>query len=405
MSQQRVLIIDDDADAAAHAETLLRNAGFASVATSRKPKSLWSSLTRAQPELILLDLMLPMRDGIQVLESFAEANLDAAIILTADSPERIINAAENYARMTGLRVLGSLRKPIWQEDLKLLLDSLGEQAKKKPDIEEQEFFRLAAGGALVNHYQPIIDAKRARVHRLLSVPRLNHPTMGLMSPAGMWDTAEAYAAAAEIDTRLLQTAIVDSVKFAEGGQQLTVSCNVSAKYLADPKFADQFLNDCRQAGLLPSRFCIDVVESDLRQNIAPVLGTLTRLGMRGVQLSVDEYGIGAITGGILSRLPASELIIGHQLLAATLRDGDARSRVIDIVEYGERHELTVIAKDIATQEHLGLLLDLGVTHFQGPVFTQARSYEEMRYWMRNVEHHLSQLGIISRIRSGAPSKS
>jgi len=402
VTAQRALVIDDDLDTAAHAESLLRDAGFTAVTSVRKPKSLWS-LNRVHPDLILLDLMLPARDGIQVLETFAEANLEASIILTADSPQRILNAAENYARMSGLRVLGSLHKPFWKEDLNQLIDSMSEQAKKKPDIEEQEFFRLAAGGALVNHYQPIVDAKRARVHRLMAVPRLNHPTMGLMSPAGMWDTAEAYAAAAEIDTRLLQTAIVDSVKFGETGDQLTVSCNVSSKYLGEPNFADQFLSDCRQAGLLPSRFCIDVIESDLRQNIAPVLGTLTRLGMRGVQLSVDEYGIGAITGGILARLPASELILGHQLLAATLRDGDARSRVIDIVEYGERHDLIVIAKDIATQEHLGLLLDLGVSHFQGPVFTQARSYEEMRYWMTKVEHHLAELGIISRIRGG-PAK-
>jgi EAL domain-containing protein (putative c-di-GMP-specific phosphodiesterase class I) len=101
---------------------------------------------------------------------------------------------------------------------------------------------------------------------------------------------------------------------------------------------------------------------------------------------------------MLARLPAQELKLSHQLVSATLSDGDARMRVLNIVEYCEAHELRVVAKGVETEEHLGLMMDLGVSNFQGAVFTSPRALKEMVYWLKSSRRALAEMGIESNIR-------
>jgi EAL domain-containing protein (putative c-di-GMP-specific phosphodiesterase class I) len=393
----KALVVDHDAESLTYIDSLLSDFDI-TVQTTRKVRSLRYQL-RTPPDLIVLELIMPDRDGVQVIAALAKAKLESAIILVSACPERVLSAAESFARMSGLKVLGHLRKPLWKEDISRLLEPLLAKGRIKPDIEEQEFFRLLTSGSLTNHYEPIIDTKYASVHGLEAVARLNHPTMGLMTPSGMWDTAEAYAASEKIQTKLLEASVTDAMRFAKNGFRVAITCNVPALQLGEEDFADNLLARCRNANLLPSNLCIDVTESDMRQNFVPALGSLTRLCMRGVQLTIDDYGSGSLTGGMLARLPASEIKLGQNLIAATLKDGDARSRVIDIVEYCGRQELRLVSKGVETEEHLGLMIDLGVTNFQGSVFTSPRAFDEMVYWLRNSKRTLADLGIIATTHS------
>ena len=77
------------------------------VQTTRKVRSLRYQL-RTPPDLIVLELIMPDRDGVQVIAALAKAKLDSAIILVSACPERVLSAAESFARMSGLKVLPNL---------------------------------------------------------------------------------------------------------------------------------------------------------------------------------------------------------------------------------------------------------------------------------------------------------
>jgi EAL domain-containing protein (putative c-di-GMP-specific phosphodiesterase class I) len=392
----KAIIVDHDTESLAYLEKLFQDVGF-SVQTTRKVRSLRYQL-RPRPDLIVLELIMPGRDGVQIIDALAKAKVSSAILIVSACPERVLSAAESFARMSGLKVLGHVRKPVYQDQLALVLDPMLAAGRTKPHIEEQEFFRLLESGSLVNYYEPIIDAQVGAVQGLEALARLNHPTQGLMSPVGFWDTAEAYAAYPIIQEGLLRNAVADAMEFRTAGYQIPITCNVPATQIGEPDFADKLLDRCRKANLLPTNLCIDVTESDMRQNFVPALGSLTRLCMRGVQLTIDDYGSGSLTGGMLARLPAQELKLSQQLVASTLNNGDARNRVIDVVEYCKAHELRIVAKGVETEEHLGLMMDLGVFNFQGAVFTSARAPKEMIYWLKSSHRSLGELGIISHLR-------
>ncbi|MBE6829761.1 MAG: response regulator transcription factor, partial [Ruminococcaceae bacterium] len=82
MPGQKVLIIDDDKNSVRFLELELRHEGY----NVEKEYDGFSGLERALTEefdLILLDVMLPSMDGMEVLKRFRNASKTPVIMLTA----------------------------------------------------------------------------------------------------------------------------------------------------------------------------------------------------------------------------------------------------------------------------------------------------------------------------------
>jgi DNA-binding response OmpR family regulator len=98
---QRLLMIDDDARLAAMVRDYLASAGFALESAGRIDSGL-SALHARPPELLILDLMLPDGDGLDVCRRLRAGNFAAPILmLTArgDPIERVIGlelGADDY---------------------------------------------------------------------------------------------------------------------------------------------------------------------------------------------------------------------------------------------------------------------------------------------------------------------
>jgi CheY-like chemotaxis protein len=68
MTSQRVLVVDDDEDNVVIASTILRNNGF-EVRTAYNGPTALKMLEEEEPfDLVLLDVMMPEMDGIEVLD-------------------------------------------------------------------------------------------------------------------------------------------------------------------------------------------------------------------------------------------------------------------------------------------------------------------------------------------------
>lgn len=78
---QRIAIIEDDRDIAEILETVLRRSGFA-VETFHTGESFLRSLPHRQPNLCLIDLSLPDRDGLGIVAELRAHNRIATIIVS-----------------------------------------------------------------------------------------------------------------------------------------------------------------------------------------------------------------------------------------------------------------------------------------------------------------------------------
>ena len=96
----RILVIDDDNSVCELVSALARTMGFDCVTT--KDAATFASLVFPDTALILLDLMMPGMDGIEVLRLLGERRCRARILLMSGMDKRILETAERLAHSLGL---------------------------------------------------------------------------------------------------------------------------------------------------------------------------------------------------------------------------------------------------------------------------------------------------------------
>jgi len=90
MSQAKVLVVEDDIDSASILEAYLRKDGFA-VSTAHDGAHAIQLHAQWQPDLVLLDVMLPLVSGTDVLSTIRRASDTPVIMVTAigDEPNKL----------------------------------------------------------------------------------------------------------------------------------------------------------------------------------------------------------------------------------------------------------------------------------------------------------------------------
>ncbi len=109
----RILIIDDDP---LHLEILERafmKHGAVTVAkASDGYQAKWLMVEALPPfDLIILDLCLPGFDGFEMLNHFNTSGSDTRFVLLSGMPRYMLDMAETFSQVKGLRLIGTLQKP------------------------------------------------------------------------------------------------------------------------------------------------------------------------------------------------------------------------------------------------------------------------------------------------------
>src|SRR5947207_2747237 len=89
--KMKILIIDDEPANVALLEGLLEDNSYTRVASVTDSRTAIDKCSEFQPDLILLDLMMPYIDGLTILESIRSQNSDIflpVLVLTADVNEQ-----------------------------------------------------------------------------------------------------------------------------------------------------------------------------------------------------------------------------------------------------------------------------------------------------------------------------
>src|SRR5689334_19105775 len=113
-----VMMVDDDPLMIEVVQTFLEEAGYTQFVTTSKPVEAFGLIAQHQPDILLLDLMMPEVTGFQILQALREhehLRYTPVIILTAESdPDARLQALE-------LGATDFLTKPVDPSELRLRL--------------------------------------------------------------------------------------------------------------------------------------------------------------------------------------------------------------------------------------------------------------------------------------------
>jgi CheY-like chemotaxis protein len=120
MTKIRILAIDDDKDFLDFLHSLLMNTGCETV-LSNNLKDFQRSYHELQPNIILLDMVMPDADGIEVIQWLANQGYNAKLVLLSGSNPVYSEAALKIGEARGLSNVVRLLKPVYVADLRKVL--------------------------------------------------------------------------------------------------------------------------------------------------------------------------------------------------------------------------------------------------------------------------------------------
>ncbi|HET7370199.1 MAG TPA: EAL domain-containing response regulator, partial [Gammaproteobacteria bacterium] len=322
MSNQRLLILDDDASVGRTVEYMAESLGLEPQAVS-SPETFFEQVGRWKPHYILLDMLMPRMDGVQIIERLGETGCTASIIIFSGVDARTREAAQRTAMEHHLDVAGTLGKPFRTAELRGIIDRARQDGKRgptnpqtRPDtmVDEADLERAVREREFEVVYQPKVRCTTGALVGFEALVRWRHPELGLIMPDRFIPLSEATGLIDPLTSLVVEQAVDWIMGLQVDGDPPALAINISARNLTNADCTDRLDEFCRGAGFDPARLTLELTETAAMDDAAQALGMMTRLRMKGFHLSIDDFGTGYSSMLQLSRMPFSEIKIDQSFV-------------------------------------------------------------------------------------------
>lgn len=120
MSEKRLLVLDDEPDFVAFILRVAEDLGLEACGATRAQdfKRLYAEF---RPGLIVLDVVMPEMDGVELARWLAQQGYDGRLLLVTGYTPHYAQGARSIAEAHGLRSVQTLKKPVRLRELKEVL--------------------------------------------------------------------------------------------------------------------------------------------------------------------------------------------------------------------------------------------------------------------------------------------
>ena len=356
---QQLLVVDDDDAICRMLSRIAEDAGFV-VQTTSNADEFRAAVQRQCPDCILLDLNVPGGDGIELMRFLAANARGVRIAILSGAERAVLNSARRIGESRGLRVVDVVQKPAGLERLRQAMECLRDDGAR---LTTDDLAHAIDGGELRLQYQPRFSLPQEACEGFEALVRWAHPRRGLIPPVEFIPLAERSGLINRLTWWVVGTAL-DQLRVWDRSD-VSLSINVSGKDLRDLDFADRFTSEMHTRQVRPAQVILELTETVAMSDIVMGMDILTRLRLRGVGLSIDDFGTGFSSLVQLQRLPAGELKIDRAFVRDCHVSDDNRVIVKTIVDLAHNLGMQVVAEGVEEPAVLEILKGFGCDGAQG----------------------------------------
>ncbi len=387
LERVKVLVVDDQAVVRAIIVRLLAQLGVRCLATAETVAEALRMIgtTREPFDVLVCDLSMPAEDGLVCLRKLAGFDTKPAVVLMSGKDALVLESAQCLGERLGLRILGTLAKPVTSDALaRVLARLMPVEAVSATVLEERltesEIRWALEDGRFEPWFQPQYHLASGRVLGVEALLRLRDPERGIMGPASFIGPAEEYGLIGRLTDFVLDHAAASCAKWQASGWPLTVSVNLSPAGLDDLTLPDRAAAICRSHGVAPDRVVIEMTESSLARDATAALDIMTRLRLKGFRLSLDDFGTGYASLEELRSLPFHELKLDKRFVQDAAHNPRSRAILESSIQLAVDLKMSTVAEGIETDAMLQAVVGLGCDVAQGYLLGRPMPADQLPGW-------------------------
>ena len=367
-----VLVIDDQQAARQWSRDMLSSVGIERVVEANGSREAIHAVTEqgATFDLILCDLRMPGKDGIETIRALASLGLQCAVAILSVEDERVIESAGWLATMRGFNLVGAFAKPLNVEKLELILARTTEVRKPKEplriDVAESDLAGALSRGEVEMQYQPQIHMFSGECIGAEATVHWMHSRHGLLGADEVMLMAErSPALLGQLTTFIVRESLAACGRWRADGRNVGLSVNISPLAFENLDMPDMLAAVALEHNVLPGSVTIEVRETTLTRFPAALIDIAARLRIKGFHLSLDDFtGRHSAVEEILE-IPFSELKLNAAFVDGC-SDSPAKRAVVEAtLAIARNQKLSTVALGVTRHPDWELLAQLGCDVAQG----------------------------------------
>lgn len=383
----KTLLIDDDCFALLLLQQQLQYLGNGEAKPCGRASDA-VNLLEAEPgavDLVFCDLQMPDMDGIEFMRHLGRIGYRGGLVLVSGEDDRILQTACRLAQAHRIDLLGTLHKPVSIDRLRQVLARSASRRGAAPGAGAAAFLPVdleaaIAGGQMVNHYQPKVDLRTGALVGVEALVRWQHPQAGLVSPDRFITAAEEHGLMDGLTHAVLAAGLHQARRWREAGLDLQLAVNISMDNLAVLDFPDVAAGLAREAGVPLSRLVLEVTESRLMKDARAPLDIVARLRLKGVGLSIDDFGTGHSSLAQLRDMPFDEIKLDRSFVNGVAADASLAAIVQATLTMARQLGMKSVAEGVEDCADWDFLRAHGCDVAQGYLIARPMPAAELLAW-------------------------
>jgi diguanylate cyclase (GGDEF)-like protein/PAS domain S-box-containing protein len=240
---------------------------------------------------------------------------------------------------------------------------------------EQYLHKAIEKNQLYLVYQPIVDVYGKQVIGVEALLRWKHPVLGAISPGEFIQIAEESDLIIKLSNWVLETACRQRKTWADMNlPPFYVSINVPARQINLESFLESVKDTLAHHQLPANLLKIEITERTAMTNVQQTLNTIKELQDKGVDIILDDFGVGYSSISYLVQYPFNTIKIDKSFIEG-LENKNQRSVCRTLVAMGRNLGMNVVAEGVEEIEQYQFLCSIGCHNMQGYYFSRPTSVE------------------------------
>jgi diguanylate cyclase (GGDEF)-like protein len=257
-------------------------------------------------------------------------------------------------------------------------------------------------GQLTTRFQPQCRLDDGTLVGVESLVCWDHPQYGEVPPDDFIAIAEQTGQIRELTRFVLDRSLASAATWAETGNPLAVSVNLSVRNLMEPDLVEAVADLLQVHGLPGERLTLEITESHLMSDPARTAEVLGGLASLGVRLSIDDFGTGYSSLAYLKQLPVTEIKVDKSFVRDIADDDEDAAIVEAIIQLAHTLRLEVVAEGVEDARAQSRLAALGCDLFQGYHLARPMRGPELAQWLAARSGQVTHLHAVPSQRMGDP---